>query len=113
MQIKKKKHPKFAISNLNAKNRSRLADRWRTQRGIDNKKRIKRSGYGAMPSIGYKNNDSIRGLRPDGSAEVLVHNIKELAAAEGKVARIAHDVSKKKRAEIKRVAAIKGIRVVN
>ena len=113
MQIKKKQHPRFRISNLHAKNRSRLADRWRTQRGIDNKKRVKRGGYGAMPSIGYKNAPSVRGLRPDGFAEVLVHNVQELAAISGKAARIAHGVSKRKREAIVRQAQIHGIRVVN
>ncbi len=113
MQAKKKHHPRFMIPNLGAKNRSRLRDRWRTQRGIDNKKRIKRNGYGAMPSIGYKNSPEVRGLRADGFREVLVHNEKEMEAVSGSVARIAHGVSRKKREAMLRSAKAHGVRVVN
>ncbi|MEM0106653.1 MAG: eL32 family ribosomal protein, partial [Candidatus Micrarchaeaceae archaeon] len=62
----KKLHPKFLVPNVYAKNRSRVKDRWRKQRGIDNKKRIKKAFMGAEPTIGYRNPSSIRGTRKNG-----------------------------------------------
>ena len=56
----------------------RVKARWRKQRGIDNKKRIKKDFAGAEPTIGYKNMDSQMGLRADGNRMILVHNVAEL-----------------------------------
>lgn len=112
----KKPHPKFNIPNFGSKHRKRVKERWRKQRGIDNKKRVKRSGYGAVPNIGYKNNDGIRDLRPDGTMELLVHNEKELVSAAGKKeisVVFAHGLSKRTRLALGKVADQKGIRVVN
>lgn len=118
MFMQKKSHPQFNVPNLGAKNRSRVQDRWRRQRGIDNKKRINRSGYGASPSIGYKNVAAIRFRRPDGTTEVLIHNENELLNLASRkdatvVARIAHDVSRRRRIGIQRLADINKVRIVN
>ena len=42
--MQKKTHPTFSIPNFGSKHRKRVPARWRKQRGIDNKKRIKISG---------------------------------------------------------------------
>ena len=42
MIVKKKSHPNFKVPNYGAKTGRRVKARWRKQRGIDNKKRIKR-----------------------------------------------------------------------
>ncbi len=114
--IKKKYHPKFNVPNFGAKHRKKVPERWRKQRGIDNKKREQLKGYGARPRIGYKNSESIRFARPDGKKEVLVHNEKELLTLiqmENHVARFAADVSRKKRMILQKIADKERIRIVN
>jgi large subunit ribosomal protein L32e len=76
--MNKKKHPKFSIPNYGAKKRSRVLPRWRKQRGIDNKKRIKKNFMGAEPTIGYQNPKELRGIRASGKRAMLVHNESEV-----------------------------------
>lgn len=116
--MQKKKHPKFVVPGFGTRNRSRIPDRWRKQRGTDNKKRVALSGYGATPHIGYRNSDSIRYLRADGKKEMLVHNEKELTdltmkKQENIVVVIAHDVSKRKRIMLQAIADKAGLRIAN
>lgn len=114
--VNKRTHPKFRIPNFGAKSRKGVKARWRKQRGIDNKKRTERHGYGASPKIGYKNPEGVRFARKDGSMEVLVHNEKELLAVQKEakqVAVFAHELSIKKKTFLQKIANGKGIRVVN
>ncbi|MGC8662543.1 MAG: eL32 family ribosomal protein [Candidatus Micrarchaeia archaeon] len=114
--LAKKKHPKFAVPNLGAKNRKRVKDRWRSQRGIDNKKKRNKSGYGKMPSIGYKNPNNLRFKEKTGLLKMLVHNIGELNKIENANTYeivFAHDLSKKKRLELQRLADARGIKIAN
>ncbi|MDE1855999.1 MAG: hypothetical protein KGH49_02070 [Candidatus Micrarchaeota archaeon] len=115
---RKKWHPKFVVPGFGTVNRSRLPDRWRKQRGTDNKKRIARSGYGATPHVGYKNHASVRFMRADGSREVLVHNEKEMhnlakGSVDGVVAVIAHNISTRKRIVMQGIADKAKLRVAN
>ena len=118
-KVKKKGHPKFNVPNVGAKNRKRVPDRWHKQRGQDNKKRIKRDFMGATPTIGYKNPASVSGVRSDGKRLMLVHNINELNAAikNPKITSynivISHDVGKRKRLEMAKIASSSGVRIVN
>ncbi|MGC8587022.1 MAG: eL32 family ribosomal protein [Candidatus Micrarchaeia archaeon] len=111
----KKRHPRFVVPNYGAKHRARVKDRWRKQRGTDNKKRRKYSGYGALPGIGYKNSDSVRFSRPDGSIEMLVHNDGELIKAieAGYAIRFSHSISARKRMAMQRIADAKAAKIVN
>ena len=114
--MRKKEHPVFNVPNFGAKHRKRVKERWRKQRGIDNKKRVKRSGYGAVPNIGYKNSEEIRHKRPDGSFGVLVHDAKELekaSAVKDAAVIFSRALSKRKRAELEKIALGKGIRIAN
>jgi len=114
--IKKRTHPKFRVPNFGLKSRKGVKARWRKQRGIDSKLRIKEKGYGASPSIGYKNAKGVRFTRQDGTREVLIHNEKELLAVSSgvkEVAVFAHDISVRKRVALLKVANAKGIKVVN
>jgi large subunit ribosomal protein L32e len=78
MAARKKGHPTFNVPNFGAKHRKRVKARWRKQRGIDNKKREKMDFMGAEPTIGYRNPESLRGVRRSGRRLVLVHNVDEL-----------------------------------
>ncbi len=119
INAKKKRHPTFNVPNYGAKSRSRVKPRWRSQRGEDNKKRIKKSFMGALPSIGYRNPEALRHVRSDGTIPILVHNANELRALlenpeDSNVSvTIAAAVGKRKRAEIIGLAAKNKIRVTN
>jgi large subunit ribosomal protein L32e len=77
----KKQHPKFNVPNAGAKNRKSVPERWRKQRGVDNKKRVKKDFAGAEPTIGYRNPEELRGVRASGKRAVLVHDMNELKDA--------------------------------
>ncbi len=117
MSIKKKTHPKFYVPNFGAPNRKRVMERWRKQRGIDNKKRVKKKEMGASPSIGYKNSEEIRHARPDGTFEALVHDQKELMALieskEKRSVRFSHTLSTRKRRFLQDLADKSNVRIVN
>jgi len=114
MNVKKK--VKFVVPNLGAKNRKGVKDRWRHQRGIDNHKRIMRSGYGEIPKIGYKNHETKRHLGPDDTQRILVHDVRELHEAmqvpDASVI-LSHSLSSRKKLALQKIAEDKGIRVVN
>lgn len=120
MRLKKRQHPKFNVPNFGAKSRKRVQERWRKQRGIDNKKRIKKNFMGAEPTIGYGNPGQIKGIRASGRRLVIVHNVNEIRDIANDSNRrvsfdvaIAHDVSTRKRAEIISIADTNGIRITN
>jgi len=118
----KKTHPKFNVPNFGAKNRKRVKERWRKQRGIDNKKRVKKSFMGASPSIGYKNPDALIGVRANGKRLLLVHNKNDMLDFINKIEKgkepefdvmLAGNLSKRKRLEIIELAKQNNIHVAN
>lgn len=115
-KIVKRKVPRFKRPNYGAKGRSKVKDTWRRQRGNDNHMRVKKKNVGIMPMIGFKNSDKVRFLRQDGTVEFLVHNrgeLEGLAGKEGITAKFAHDLSRKTRMELQKVADEKKIRISN
>ena len=119
MVIKKRGHPNFNVPNYGAKNRSRVKARWRKQRGIDNKKRVKKNFAGAEPTIGYKNSDAVAGLRSNGNRMILVHNVGELQklinerALQGYDVTVSRSVSRRKNAAITGLAQKNNVRITN
>jgi len=119
MQMKKKIHPNFNIPNFGAKNRSRVKDRWRKQRGDDNKKRMKKAFAGAEPTIGYGNPEQLRGIRASGRRTVVVQNIEQLKEVIENPDMTDYDVtlastlSRKKRMEMVKLAEQNKLRVTN
>ena len=114
--LKKREHPRFVVPNYGAKNRKRVKDRWRSQRGEDNKKKLKKSGYGKMPSIGYKNPDEVRFKEKNGMLKIVIHNENELNQIIGKKdyeVVLAHELSKRKKMELQRLAEMHGMKVSN
>ena len=116
---KKKSHPKFNVANMQAKKRKRVKERWRVQRGLDSKKRMKKAFAGAEPTIGYRNPESIRHIMSNGARAYLVHNEPELKEMMGNPniekfdVIIAKGVGKLKRKQIIESAKKGGIRVRN
>ncbi len=119
--MNKKQHPKFNVPNFGARNRSGVKERWRKQRGIDNKKRIKKSFMGAEPTIGYRNPEQLRFLKANGKRTLLIHSMREFNEmlenpdidAKGFDVTIAHEVSRRLRAEIVKAAEQNKMYVTN
>jgi large subunit ribosomal protein L32e len=116
--IKKRVHPKFNVPNFGAKKRKRVRENWRKQRGIDNKKRIKKSFMGAEPNIGYGNPKELKGVRRSGRRLFVVHSTDQVKGIGGEDAvkydvAIGHEVSKRKRQDIIAVADKMGVKIVN
>ncbi len=112
----KKKRTHFTVPNYGAKNRKGVKERWRHQRGIDNKKRVMKSGYGALPRIGYKGSEALRHRLRDGTLPLLVHNAAELHSAAGmnNVSVVLHHaLSKRKRLALQKMAEQRNLRVLN
>ncbi len=114
MNIKKKS--KFVVPNYGAKSRKGVKNRWRHQRGIDNKKRVMRSGYGAIPKIGYKNDILKNGIGADGKQKVLISNSAELKGAmlipDVSIV-LHHALSKRKKFLLQTEAEKAGLKVAN
>jgi large subunit ribosomal protein L32e len=111
IMAEKKDKPKFSVLNLGFF--KRVKDRWRKPRGTHNKKRMKFAWTGALPGIGYKNPEALRGLLPNGTKEVLVHNVQELEGLSGVTVRIASAVGARKRKLIEEKAKSMDLRVAN
>ncbi|MBI5228347.1 50S ribosomal protein L32e [Candidatus Micrarchaeota archaeon] len=111
--VTKKKKPKFNVPNLGFF--KSVKARWRRPRGTHNKKRMKFKWTGAMPTVGYRNPEAIRGLHPSGKKEVLVHNMAELEGVSGKdsVARLSSTIGAKKRKIMEEKAKSMNLRIVN
>ncbi|MCL5092068.1 MAG: hypothetical protein M1364_00180 [Candidatus Marsarchaeota archaeon] len=117
--LSKKKHPTFNVPGYGIKKRKHVMDRWRKQRGIDNKKRIKKDFMGAEPTIGYKTPDPLIGIRANGRRAILVRNQEDLKSALENPdindfdVTIASAVGKKKRISIIELARKNNIKVTN
>ncbi len=113
----KLQHPRFKRPNVGRSKRSRLEDKWRKPRGIDNKQAAHRMPSGALPSVGYKNMRSIRGIHPSGFREVLVRNLGDIAKLAGKsettAIRIAAVIGRRKRELLVKKAEELKLKVLN
>ena len=114
MNVKKK--VRFVVPNYGAKQRKGVKARWRHQRGIDNHKRVMRSGYGEIPRIGYKNPEAIRHRGVDGLARIVVHDRNELLDAV-RIPNISivlsHSLSARKKLALQKDAESRGVKVAN
>ena len=107
----KKEKPSFNVLNYGFM--KRVKARWRKPRGTHNKKRLKKAWAGALPNVGYKNPEEVRGTHPCGLREVRVFNAADLEGLSGVAVRIASGVGRKKREEIIAKAKERGLIVLN
>ncbi|MCL4380885.1 MAG: eL32 family ribosomal protein [Candidatus Marsarchaeota archaeon] len=122
-EIKKRDHPTFNVPNYGTKKRKRVKPRWRKQRGIDNKKRVKKNFMGAEPVIGYGNRKEVKGLRANGRKPVLVSSMPELRQRIGEMKTdadrkkflliINHSIGTKKRQEMLELANKSDVKIAN
>jgi len=114
-RLKKKKKPSFTTLKASG-HPKRVTESWRKPRGTANKQRRKRAWTPALPSIGYRNSKETRGLRIDGTEEVLVRSLSDLNSLKDRkniCIRIGGQVGKKKRITINEQAKQFGFRVLN
>lgn len=111
-----KKLPKFRrvdshIYSRLGRGRPKLL-KWRRARGKQNKIRLKRRGYFAAPSIGFKSPKKTSGL-VQGMKPILVHNLNELQSlSKNQIAILARVGAKKKLELLKKADELK-IKILN
>ncbi len=108
---KQRKLPKFQRQNRAQKKRVGAA--WRKPRGIDNKLRIKKKGYGFLPKIGFRTPKKERHLHPTGLKEVLVFSLGGLAGLKGVAVRFSATLGRKKKATLVAEAKKLQLRILN
>ncbi|MFH1056445.1 MAG: eL32 family ribosomal protein [Candidatus Micrarchaeota archaeon] len=109
--IVKKKLPKFKRQNVDRT--KRVGDSWRKPRGIDNKLRISKKGFGFLPKIGFRNARKTRGLHPTGLREVLVFSLGGLKGLKGIAVRFSSTIGAKKKTALVAEAKKLGLRILN
>ena len=103
-----------AFKRQNWAQKKRIANTgWRKPRGIDNKLRIHRRGFGFLPRIGFRNAKATRGLHPIGLREVLVYSLKDLVGLKNVAVRISAGLGKKKKITVVAEAKKLGLRILN
>ncbi len=113
---KKKAKPTFNVLNYGFF--KAVKERWRKPRGTANKKRRKNKWAGALPKIGYKNTEAVRGLREDGRREILIKGVPDInlvkSLATGERARVVlrFSSSLSTRTRAKMMEDIKGLGVI-
>ena len=93
----------------------KFGEEWRKARGKHSKLREHLARRPPVVDAGYRGPVLVRGMHPSGFREVLVHNVKEIAAVDPKTqaCRIASTVGRKKRIDLEAEADRLGIRVLN
>lgn len=107
------KHPKFQRQNIYSRGGRIHKKNWRKPRGIDNKLRIKRKGYGSLPKIGFQGPRATRHMHPLGKHEVLAFTPNALEGVKDVVVRIGGTVGGRKRIAIIEKAKAMGLKVLN
>lgn len=105
----KKKIPTFRRPNYGRTKRSRIKANWRRPRGIDNKMAFKKKYMGKRPSIGYRQDKTIRGQHPRAAPETLVNNVSEIESVKApSLVRIAGSVGARlKKTLVEKAKALK------
>lgn len=103
--------PKFVRQNVAQK--KRVGSAWRKPRGIDNKQRVQKSGFGSLPRIGYRTAKSERGLHPTGLKEVLVRTMRDLAGLKGVAVRFSATIGGKQKALLVAEAKKMQLKILN
>ena len=113
MIIMKKKKPDFKRQCWYKY--KKLKKKWVKPRGVDSKLRARKKSRGKAPSVGYRAPRATRGLNRAMMEEARVSNAREVEKIDPKkqMLVIAGTVGRKKRAEILKGAAEKGIKVKN
>ncbi|ABR54633.1 Ribosomal protein L32e [Methanococcus vannielii SB] len=109
----KQKRPEF--KRQDSHRFQRIGTMWRRPTGHHSGQRIQVTYRLSPVKIGFRGPALVRGLHPSGLEDIIVNNVKQLAALNPKTqgARIASAVGTRKRIEIVKKANELGIRVFN
>ncbi len=109
----KAKKPQFLMQDHYR--RKELPKRWRRPRGMHSKMRMRKAGHPKHVEIGWGSPKEVKGLNKKGMMPILVSNATGLEIIDAKtmVAVVRHGVGIRKRLEIAKAAAAKGITVSN
>jgi large subunit ribosomal protein L32e len=93
----------------------KLKKAWRRPRGKHSKLRMREKARGGLPGSGYGSPSSVRDLNKLGYREVRITNSADLSKLnrDSDMAKLASSLGRKKREEIIKLAAEKGIHVIN
>lgn len=111
-RVIKKKKPRFIRqSSL----RKKLCKKWRRPKGIHSKMRLSRGGKAANAQAGYGSPKAVKGLSREGLIPIIINTEKDLEEIDSKNAGIiiASNVGLKKRIELVKRAAEKGLKLLN
>lgn len=106
-----KKVPKFKRQNSDLK--KRVGTAWRKPRGIDNKQRVQKKGYGPLPRIGYRTPKIGRYQHPLGMLEVLVTSMRDLPGLKDVAVRFSATLGRKKKTLLVAEAKKLKLRILN
>jgi large subunit ribosomal protein L32e len=110
-----KAHSKPKIRRQESWRYTRLSESWRKPRGKTSRMRIRRKGWPAIATIGYKGPREYRMVHPSGLREKLIYRPEELTglSPDKEVVRIAATVGERKRVAIVDQAQQLGLRILN
>jgi len=72
----KAKKPKFIRRDGTKK--LKLSEKWRRPKGLQNKLRLRKRGYGRHVEVGWRSPKMVRGLDSSGLQQILIYRVKEL-----------------------------------
>lgn len=111
---RRRKKPKFIREDYHKSHRYKIREQWRKPKGISSKVKIKKRGKRMPVEIGYKSPRAISGLHPSGVKFTMIFNLKGIKNIEkGSAVMISSTIGKRKKIEIIRQCADKGLLILN
>jgi large subunit ribosomal protein L32e len=114
-QRKELKNKKPDFSRHDSHKNKKLGSSWRRPKGLQNKLRLNKRGYGKPVSTGYGSPKAVRGLHPSGYEPIRVHNTDDVDDVDPETQGIiiASNVGDRKRATIIEHAQDNDIEILN
>ncbi|MBU0471427.1 MAG: hypothetical protein KKF65_02285 [Nanoarchaeota archaeon] len=115
MTIQHKTKKKITFVRTDSHKKKRLGLKWRRPKGLQNKRRLRKRGYGLVVKKGYKTPLSERGISKQGLTPIKIDSLKSLALVDNKTQGIivSSKLGDKKRLPIMQEAKKKQIQVLN
>ena len=114
-QRKELKNKKPSFRRHDSHKKHKLKSNWRRPKGLQNKLRLNKRGYGTKVSTGWGSPKAVKGLHPSGLEPVRVNNVNDLKEVDKKEQGviIASAVGDRKRVQIIEEAKKQDIKILN